>query len=410
MPFFQTKLRPEDFIVTEILDKEPSGEGDYHYILIEKKWLTTFLLIDLMIKDLWFNRNMIGIAGLKDKNAITRQWISISKRDVAKYVGWVNDLLSWMRQKWKIIKATYAETMLKLGNNAGNHFDLTLVGTAILAPEKKKEIETFLDSIEKKWIPNFFGDQRFGYWGTNWKIWHELLAWTLRNIKWDVNTLAEKRFKVQAFASYVFNQYVLERDKKWLLYKKMAGDVIWKDKVSVTWPVPGDDLELAKSDAGKLEKEVFEKTGLTKELFDRFKVFGLFWIRRSLLVFPKKIKYTWRWKILFLAFDLPSGAYATVLIDEIEKILRWGLPKPPVEELKWDKRYHNKPEGFELKKHDTPKPKPKRKVVEPWVNPYTGQKINTDKAKTRAFRAQKKEEKQKMFPKRGDSFKKKPKA
>ncbi len=175
MPFFQTKLRPEDFIVTEILDKEPSWEGDYHYILLEKKWLTTFLLIDLMIKDLGFNRNMIGIAWLKDKNAITRQWISISKRDVAKYVGWVNDLLSWMRQKWKIIKATYAENMLKLGNNAGNHFDLTLVGTALLTDAQKKSIEHFLDGIEKKWIPNFSGDQRFGYGWTNWKIGAELL-------------------------------------------------------------------------------------------------------------------------------------------------------------------------------------------------------------------------------------------
>lgn len=405
MPFFQTKLRPEDFIVTEILDKEPSWSGDYHYILIEKKWLTTFLLIDLMIKDLGFNRNMIGIAWLKDKNAVTRQWISISKRDVAKYVWGVNDLLAWMRNKWKIIKATYAENMLKLGNNAGNHFDLTLVWTAILPPEKKKLIEDFLDSIEKKWIPNFFGDQRFWYGWTNWKIWQELLAGTLRNIKWDVNTLAEKRFKVQAFASYIFNQYILERDKKGLLYKKMAGDIIGKDKVSVTWPVPGDDLEVAKSDAGKLEKEVFEKIGLTKALFDRFKVFGLFWIRRPLLVFPQNIRCTWRGKILFLWFDLPSGAYATVLIDEIEKILRGGGQLP---EQKWDKRFHDKSDNTSSEKPQAAKPK--KKTVEPWINPYTGQKINTDKAKTRAFRAQKKAEKQKQYPKRWESFKKKTKS
>jgi tRNA(Glu) U13 pseudouridine synthase TruD len=26
MPFFQTKARPEDFVVTEILDEEPSGK------------------------------------------------------------------------------------------------------------------------------------------------------------------------------------------------------------------------------------------------------------------------------------------------------------------------------------------------------------------------------------------------
>jgi tRNA pseudouridine synthase D (TruD) len=122
------------------------------------------------------------------------------------------------------------------------------------------------------------------------------------------------------------------------LYKKIPWDVLWKDGISVTWPVPWDDLTLATLDAAKLEKALFEKIGLTKQLFDRFKVFGLFGIRRPLLVYPSKIKYTWRWKILFLAFDLSSGSYATVLIDEIEKILRWWWPLPEkVDSKEFDK-------------------------------------------------------------------------
>lgn len=63
-------------------------------------------------------------------------------------------------------------------------------------------------------MPNYFGEQRFGHGGTNRKIGHELLAGTVRNIKGDKNTLAEKRFKVQAYASYVFNTYLEEREKK----------------------------------------------------------------------------------------------------------------------------------------------------------------------------------------------------
>lgn len=398
MPFFQTKLRPEDFIVTEILQHEPSWHGEYHYIMIEKKWLTTFLLIDLLIKDFWFNRNMIGIAWLKDKNAITRQWISIAKRDIAKYVWWVNDLLERLRKKGRVVQATYWESMLKLGDNAGNHFDLTLVGSALLSDAQKKPLEEFMDAIPSKWIPNFFGDQRFGYGWSNWKIWHELLAWVIRNIKWDKNTLAEKRFKVQAFASYVFNQYIIERDKKWALYKTIPWDILGKDKKSITWPVPWDDLKLSTQDAGKLEKYVFAKVGLTPQLFDRFKIFGLFGIRRPLLVFPGKIKYTWRGKILFLSFDLPSGAYATVLIDELEKILRanWVVVSD-----KWFKETNTKAKTSKASswfsatkdKKSQQKITSVKKPKDPSINPYTGQKINKDKAKNRAERTAKKQQK-----------------
>lgn len=45
MTYFQTKLRPEDFIVTEILATEPKGSGDYHYILFQKK-MTHHLSVD----------------------------------------------------------------------------------------------------------------------------------------------------------------------------------------------------------------------------------------------------------------------------------------------------------------------------------------------------------------------------
>lgn len=66
--------------------------------------------------------------------------------------------------------------------------------------------------------------------------------------------MVEKRFKVQAFASYLFNAYLDLRIKKGKLYKILPGDVIvpadgrvtfWKegeldntDRVTVTGPVP----------------------------------------------------------------------------------------------------------------------------------------------------------------------------
>lgn len=414
MTYFQTKLRPEDFIVTEILAEEPDGYWDFHYILLEKKWLTTFLLLDLLIKDFALNKNMVGIAGLKDKHAITRQRISISKRDVAKNCGGINTLLAWMRKKGRVVTATYGDHMLKLGENAGNQFTIKLVPQKPITDKVKQAIEQILTELAKRGVPNYFGEQRFGHGGTNRKIGHELLAGTIRNIKWDKNTLAEKRFKVQAFASYVFNVYLEEREKKWLLYKTIPWDIFVKNTTIVTWPVPWDDLALAAQDAATLEQAVFAKAGLSQQLLHRFKPFGLYGIRRPILLFPQNLTYKrWAQAVLTLSFSLPSGAYATVLIDQLEKQLAhiFGTTKNTVSKdasykERWEKnadkniywklwsKSHNKnnEELYATKKgtknhKDNPKfsqniwkkdAKP-AKIIDPTINPYTGQKYNLQK-------------------------------
>ena len=126
---------------------------------------------------------MVGIAGLKDKHAITRQRISISKRDVAKNCGGINTLLAWMRKKGRVVTATYGDHMLKLGENAGNQFTIKLIPQKPITEKVKQAIEQILTELAKRGVPNYFGEQRFGHGGTNRKIGHELLAGTIRNIK-----------------------------------------------------------------------------------------------------------------------------------------------------------------------------------------------------------------------------------
>lgn len=313
---------------------------------------------------------MIWIAWLKDKHAITRQWLSIAKRDVVKQCGGINNLLEWLRKKWKVVKAVYGKKMLKLWENTWNHFDIKLIPNTPITADITKAITAIFTDIEERGVPNYFGEQRFGHWGTNWKIWYELLAGTIRNIKWDKNTLVEKRFKVQAFASYVFNVYLDERQKKWLLYKKIPGDILWKDTATITWPVPWEDLALAGQDAATLEQDVFKKVGLSQHIMDRFKVFWLFWIRRSLVLHIKCLNYRRQHGNLLIAFDLPSGAYATVIVDEIERRLQKMLPQLVV-----------------TLEHD------KKLPLDPTINPYTGQKINTDKKREKEHRKKMKEQK-----------------
>jgi len=93
MTYFALKQKPEHFTVTEILRQEPEGDGDFHYVLFQKQGMTTMQLLDGIIREFGMNRNMLGIAGLKDKHAITQQWLSVARRDVTKYCGGINGLL-----------------------------------------------------------------------------------------------------------------------------------------------------------------------------------------------------------------------------------------------------------------------------------------------------------------------------
>ena len=341
MPYFLFKERVEDFIVEELLQKEPSWEWDFHYIFFEKKNLATFDVLNKLMQTFGFNRNMIGIAGLKDKQGVTRQWISISKRDVHKNAWGINKLLDFLRKLWRVVKATYDTKLLKLGVNKWNRFEITL-----RLPRTKEyqtivsKVDAILKEIQENWVPNYFGEQRFWNRGRNWQTGEKLILWEIRSLKWDNNTMAEKRFKVQAFSSYIFNMYLNLRIKAWKLNMIIPWDVIvaddkkvsfwtWPEKdnterLTVTWPVIGDDLKDAKDIALKLEQETYKKFELPKDVLRQFAKFGIFGIRRPILLYPNN--FTWIWtkdKNLILRFDLWSGAYASVIVDYLEQKL-WG--------------------------------------------------------------------------------------
>lgn len=94
------------------------------------------------------------------------------------------------------------------------------------------------------------------------------------------------------------------------------------ERLTITGPVFGDDLTYAKDTAAKLEEEIMGRYQLTKHSEKAFQKYGLFGIRRPLVIYPTNL--TWLWtkdKNFIMRFDLPSGAYASVLVDWIESKL-----------------------------------------------------------------------------------------
>ena len=72
---------PERFIVEEIPAYSPSGEGDHTFLWVEKRGLTTFDAISAVALALGVSPRDVGYAGMKDRHATTRQWLSVPKAD-----------------------------------------------------------------------------------------------------------------------------------------------------------------------------------------------------------------------------------------------------------------------------------------------------------------------------------------
>src|SRR5262245_58536029 len=71
------KTVPEDFEVEEIPAYEPCGTGEFLYLWIEKRGLGAEYFMRQLAKRLDLLVGDIGTAGLKDRHAVTRQWVSV---------------------------------------------------------------------------------------------------------------------------------------------------------------------------------------------------------------------------------------------------------------------------------------------------------------------------------------------
>src|SRR5687768_11005731 len=70
----QIKTAAQDFFVEEIPAYQPSGSGDHLFLWLEKTELSADELRRHILKTLQLSPVEIGMAGQKDKHAVTRQF------------------------------------------------------------------------------------------------------------------------------------------------------------------------------------------------------------------------------------------------------------------------------------------------------------------------------------------------
>lgn len=147
------KLRQklEDFKVEEINKFNTSKEKKkFKLYLFEKRGLESFSVLRYLAKQNRISMPMIGIAGLKDRHAITRQYLTIPSQYVIKTLKEKNFDIKFLG---------YIDRGIKLGDLEGNRF-------VICVRDIKK---SDLQGIYKKagdlgqyGAPNYFDSQRFG--------------------------------------------------------------------------------------------------------------------------------------------------------------------------------------------------------------------------------------------------------
>src|SRR5438270_11315507 len=74
------KTELEDFEVEEIPAYEPSGSGEFLYLWIEKRAMGAEYFQRQIARRLAIPVGEVGTAGLKDRQAVTRQMVSVPAR------------------------------------------------------------------------------------------------------------------------------------------------------------------------------------------------------------------------------------------------------------------------------------------------------------------------------------------
>jgi len=152
----QIRVKYEDFYVEEIPLSMPSGQGPNTWFLIEKIGRDTLDVVLDIAKILHISRKRMGFAGMKDKRAVTRQWLCVSNFEVEKIEKLQDKLYNV-----KILKIMQNEKKLRIGQLIGNKFRLLIrdSNSQIVDVETTKEV---LAQLIARGVPNYYGWQRFG--------------------------------------------------------------------------------------------------------------------------------------------------------------------------------------------------------------------------------------------------------
>ena len=317
----RTLVCVDDFVVSEVPRCLPSGDGEYAYAYVEKRNLNTQDLI-AALRQRGVPYNAVGIAGLKDKYAVTRQWLSVPAR-FSEYLEALDEV-----EGVHVLETSRHGEGLRRGNLRGNRFE-----ARVREPDSEWEsrANVIIERLRSVGLPNYFGPQRFGRFNSNAIDGVRLL----RGEKVPGGRRLNEFF-ISALQSHLFNWNLKGRIERGMYDRVFTGDrarrhdtggmflvgdgVMESERarrleISAVLPLYGRKVAGGLEDAAAHEEETLLRFGLRRSDFRRY-TRGAWRISRA---YPEEVAFRVCPEGYVVEFTLPSGSYATTFLRELTK-------------------------------------------------------------------------------------------
>ncbi len=316
-PVFAATIRsiPADFDVTEEIGFEFDGEGEHDYLYVEKTGANTEWVSRQLAKFAEVPARDVGYSGLKDRNAVTRQWFSVPR---------------WNQPVWDsfeladvtILDVQRNSRKLRRGAHKGNHFRIVLRPNKkgsepfLLVSEKGSDpFSERLQLINEQGVPNYFGPQRFGREGGNIELADNWASG--RRLPRHKRSIA-----ISSARSFLFNEQLHARvlDETW--NRVLPGDMVNLDGTGSVFTVEDVDTDIERRckemdihPAAELAGEGSSCQRTTwQSALDKARVKPG---SRSLRLRVQDLQSEFSADSITLTFSLGRGAFATSVLREI---------------------------------------------------------------------------------------------
>jgi tRNA pseudouridine13 synthase len=316
------KATADDFQVDEVLDIPLSGDGEHLWLWVEKRGLNTEEAARRLARAAGVPLRTVSYAGLKDRQALTRQWFSIQ------LPGKADPQMSTAEDDTlRILDSKRHKRKLQRGAHAANGFTLRL--TKLEA--EKEALNARLEAIKLGGIPNYFGAQRFGHEGGNVG---EARQYAERQALPEQRNVRSRLLSTAR--SYLFNRVLAERVADGTWDKAQVGDLLAFTDSRSFFPAGEaecSDPRLAILDLhptgpqwGEGDSPAGGATATLENQVAQSEVSLCNWLIKAGMEHERRIlrlpigRLTWHYPepdILQLEFVLPAGCFATALVREL---------------------------------------------------------------------------------------------
>lgn len=313
---------PEDFVVEEQMPFALAGAGEHLWVKLRKRGFNSEQVAKQLARTAGVTRREVGYAGMKDRHAITVQWFSLH------LAGRPDPDWGSLPDGMAVVESVRHSRKLKTGALSGNRFVIVLRD----CQGDQHAVRLRGEEIRTRGVPNYFGEQRFGYGGGNIAAARAMFAGS-----GAVRDRKQAGIYLSAARSLIFNEVLARRVTAGSWDQVVDGDALIlngsrsffipelidatihrrlaEGDVHPSGPLWGRGELPTHSSVREWEQAVASEHA---DLARGLEAAGLEQERRALRVIPQEFSAAWQdTTTLCLTFALPPGSYATVLLREL---------------------------------------------------------------------------------------------